>query len=113
MIGFSIQSTYYKDVKETLSALIRTYMLFCSSSTCNDKFELQEELSKTRLALFASKARLDECEERVEHLLHVVRYITGSTRSMRFRTSENVVVRGKYVLLFGEFLSGIGSCTIF
>ncbi|VDO34630.1 unnamed protein product [Haemonchus placei] len=41
------------DAKKALNAEIRA------------KCELQEELSKTRSALFASKARLDECEERV------------------------------------------------
>ncbi|KJH48549.1 CNH domain protein [Dictyocaulus viviparus] len=41
------------DAKKALNAEIRA------------KCELQEELSKTRSALFASKARLDECEERL------------------------------------------------
>ncbi|KAJ1364667.1 hypothetical protein KIN20_024821 [Parelaphostrongylus tenuis] len=34
----------------------------------NDKFELREKLSKIRSTLFASKARLDEFEERVDSL---------------------------------------------
>ncbi|CAJ0591780.1 unnamed protein product [Cylicocyclus nassatus] len=41
------------DAKKALNAEIRA------------KCELQEELSRTRSALFASKARLDECEERL------------------------------------------------
>ncbi|KAJ1364676.1 hypothetical protein KIN20_024812 [Parelaphostrongylus tenuis] len=57
----------------------------------NDKFELREKLSKIRSTLFASKARLDEFEERVQPLHHVVWCRDNLTQ--KFRATENVVVR--------------------
>uniref|UniRef100_A0A158PAC2 non-specific serine/threonine protein kinase n=1 Tax=Angiostrongylus cantonensis TaxID=6313 RepID=A0A158PAC2_ANGCA len=59
------------DAKKALNAEIRA------------KCELQEELSKTRSALFASKARLDECEERVSVVFFFTNHVSVFVLSFR------------------------------